>query len=317
MSEQSQGGGWWQASDGKWYPPQTAAGVDPTMPIPTAPATGPLPSAPAPAGQPPAKGGLGRGPLLGIIAAVVVLLAAVLFFATKDGGKKDKAATKSERSSDRDSDSDSSTGRTTTTKKPKGTTTTTAVGDPLDLTVGDGFVPFRSDEDGFAIAVPARMKIFDLTRANLEQIKEALGKDNPQLAAVFDQAGALIAQGGKLFAVDPTAAGQGKPADTINIIRSPGAIDPTANGFSDSIVKQLESVGATNVDVAPLDVPAGKAVSVAFTLAINLPDGSSASINGHEAVVQAAGALWVITYAAGPDADAGEFSDIVNSFVAV
>ncbi|HBX10284.1 MAG TPA: hypothetical protein DEG13_10955, partial [Candidatus Microthrix parvicella] len=25
MSDQAQGPGWWQASDGKWYPPQTAA----------------------------------------------------------------------------------------------------------------------------------------------------------------------------------------------------------------------------------------------------------------------------------------------------
>jgi hypothetical protein len=161
------------------------------------------------------------------------------------------------------------------------------------------------------------MRVFDLSQANLEQIKEALGKDNPELAAVFDQAGSLIAQGGKLFAVDPTAAGQGKPSDTMNIIRTPGAIDPTAPEFSDAVVKQLEGVGATNVEVTSLDVPAGKAVSVAFTLAINLPDGSTAEVNGHEGVVQAAGALWVITYAAGPDADPGEFSDIVNSFVAV
>jgi hypothetical protein len=325
MSEQSQGGGWWQASDGKWYPPQSAPGADPTVPVPTTPATGPLPASgplpagPPPSGPPPSKGGLGRGPLLGIIAAVVVLLAAVLFFATKDDGgdKKDKAATtKSDQSSDSDTDSSSSSQRTTTTKKPNATTTTLGT-DPLDITVGDGFVPFRSEEDGFAVAVPQRMKIFDLSSANLDQIKEALGKDNPQLAAVFDQAGSLIAQGGKLFAVDPTAAGQGKPADTMNILRTPGSIDPTTKSFSDSIVQQLEGVGATDVQVSPLDVPAGKAVAVDFTLAINLPDGTTASINGHEGVVQAAGALWVITYAAGPDADPGEFSDVVNSFVAV
>lgn len=31
MSDQSQGPGWWQASDGKWYPPETPSGV-PTPP---------------------------------------------------------------------------------------------------------------------------------------------------------------------------------------------------------------------------------------------------------------------------------------------
>ena len=51
MSDTSQGPGWWLASDGKWYPPQTAA----PSPIPPPPQTGsPLPtpspsSAPAPA----------------------------------------------------------------------------------------------------------------------------------------------------------------------------------------------------------------------------------------------------------------------------
>jgi hypothetical protein len=315
MSEQSQGEGWWQASDGKWYPPQAAATPEPTMPIPTASPTGPLPAGPPPTGQPPSKGGIGRGPLLGIIAAVIVLLAGVLFFATRgDDDKKDKASTTD---SEQSSDTDSSSSRTTTTKKPRSTTSTTLDSDPLDIDVEDGFVPFKSEEDGFAIAVPERMRVFDLSSETLDQIKQSLGADNPQLAAVFDQASNLIAQGGKLFAVDPTAAGQGKPADTINIIRTPGAIDPTSSAFADTIVQQLEGVGATGVEVEPLDVPAGKAVSVAFTLAINLPDGSTASISGHEGVVQAAGALWVITYAAGPDADTSEFGEIVNSFVAV
>ena len=44
MSDTSQGPGWWQASDGKWYPPEQAPGY-------TAPAPG------GPAGGPPAGGG--------------------------------------------------------------------------------------------------------------------------------------------------------------------------------------------------------------------------------------------------------------------
>lgn len=32
MSDYSQGPGWWQASDGKWYPPQPAAGGPPPPP---------------------------------------------------------------------------------------------------------------------------------------------------------------------------------------------------------------------------------------------------------------------------------------------
>jgi len=35
MSDFSQGDGWWQASDGKWYPPEQASGYQPPGPYPT------------------------------------------------------------------------------------------------------------------------------------------------------------------------------------------------------------------------------------------------------------------------------------------
>jgi uncharacterized RDD family membrane protein YckC len=50
MSDTSQGPGWWQASDGKWYPPESvpSSGAGPTEPLgvslPGAAATGPLAS---------------------------------------------------------------------------------------------------------------------------------------------------------------------------------------------------------------------------------------------------------------------------------
>lgn len=40
MSDYSQGPGWWQASDGKWYPPQQAAPAAPTAPWGAAPPAG-------------------------------------------------------------------------------------------------------------------------------------------------------------------------------------------------------------------------------------------------------------------------------------
>lgn len=44
MSDSSQGPGWWLASDGKWYPPQSAA--TPVPPPPPPPLTGSVPSHP-------------------------------------------------------------------------------------------------------------------------------------------------------------------------------------------------------------------------------------------------------------------------------
>ena len=80
MSEQSGGPGWWQASDGKWYPPQPAA---PTAAPPPPPAYGPPP---APQWTPPPAKKSNRGclialaivgglVLLGIVATVVVIAA--------------------------------------------------------------------------------------------------------------------------------------------------------------------------------------------------------------------------------------------------
>ena len=60
MSDFSQGPGWWQASDGKWYPPEQAPGAQPTAPPPGAPGAY---GAPAPGyGAPPAYGAPGAAP---------------------------------------------------------------------------------------------------------------------------------------------------------------------------------------------------------------------------------------------------------------
>ena len=90
MSDASQGPGWWQASDGKWYPPQPAAPV--SAPAPPGPQWGAPPAGPPPAPQwgappagPPKRSG-NRGCLialaivggllvLGIVATVVVVVA--------------------------------------------------------------------------------------------------------------------------------------------------------------------------------------------------------------------------------------------------
>ena len=61
MSDVSQGPGWWQASDGKWYPPEQAPGAQPTSAPPTTPpTTPPTPGGPSPGGPPP--GGYAQQP---------------------------------------------------------------------------------------------------------------------------------------------------------------------------------------------------------------------------------------------------------------
>lgn len=85
MSDQSQGAGWWQASDGKWYPPSQApqAGQPPPPApgsgyAPPVPPTGPPPPGMAyPAGAyavPPQKSGMGGCAKAAIVVGVLALL---------------------------------------------------------------------------------------------------------------------------------------------------------------------------------------------------------------------------------------------------
>ena len=112
MSEQSQGPGWWKASDGKWYPPEQAPAAPPpsTEPIAAAPPAGtpvgapfgppgssppgaPPPGAPPggpPTDAPPAPGPSSPGNNTPKIIAVIVTLALVAggiaFAVTRGGG---------------------------------------------------------------------------------------------------------------------------------------------------------------------------------------------------------------------------------------
>lgn len=72
MSDVSQGPGWWQASDGRWYPPQPAAPVAP----PPGPPPGPLPGPQW--GGPPRPKGSNRGCLIALAVVGVLGLLAVI-----------------------------------------------------------------------------------------------------------------------------------------------------------------------------------------------------------------------------------------------
>lgn len=59
MSDVSQGPGWWQASDGKWYPPEQTPGAQPSSPAEATPSSAAVPAPGAPGGfaAPGAAGG--------------------------------------------------------------------------------------------------------------------------------------------------------------------------------------------------------------------------------------------------------------------
>ncbi|MCX7619639.1 MAG: hypothetical protein N2037_02200 [Acidimicrobiales bacterium] len=129
MSDTPQGHGWWQASDGKWYPPEqhpdytgnqaapASPGVDQTPTQPMAPiggAGGPgmPPGAGGPGMPPPASGGGKVGLIIGIVVLVLVLAGLGVFLVLRSGDTKKVAG-----------EPTTSTTAGTTTTSSEGTTT--------------------------------------------------------------------------------------------------------------------------------------------------------------------------------------------------
>ncbi|MEY2436265.1 MAG: hypothetical protein QOF97_1101 [Acidimicrobiaceae bacterium] len=163
MSDATQGPGWWQASDGKWYPPeQHPEFTSPTQPVesvppgppvaPVAPtqAMAPVPAPPGPPGPPvpppgapiaaggPPPGAGSRGKVIAIaaVAAAILIVAALLLFNRDSGNGTKLAATDSASTNQSDittttKKSTTTTSRATTTTRP--TTTTTPPVDPAKL----------------------------------------------------------------------------------------------------------------------------------------------------------------------------------------
>ena len=312
MSEQSQGPGWWQASDGKWYPPEQAPAqppeAPPTQPFPNA---GPIPTptptpTPGPAPTPPSRSGLGTGPIIAIVVAAVAIIAAIVFFATKDdGNKKNASATKSSSSV-----SSSSSSRSSSSKSSSSTRSSSASGAP-QIVAPDGFSAFSDDKDKFAIAVPDRLRVIDLSSADLDQVIQQLADANPKLAELGPQIKSVFQNGGKLFAIDTTSGGNFN--DNVNLIATPGSVDVTSDAVKSQAESQLSAIGATNPTFDVVDTPAGKALTSSYTANVNSADGTPITFSGRQAIVSAGGKLWFLTYSTAAD-DPATFSAMLDSF---
>lgn len=123
MSDQSQGAGWWVASDGKWYPPHLHPDYVPPVP-PPAPVGPPLGAAPpvAPAAAPPPAAKNKRGCLwwIGLAVVAMILIGVIGALAGSGGDDSSDAGTDPFTTAPDDDDDDTGTTveRTTTTEPP-------------------------------------------------------------------------------------------------------------------------------------------------------------------------------------------------------
>ena len=105
MSDTGQGLGWWQASDGKWYPPETHPAAPPpaaplptmpapTVPPPTAPGTYPMPGAAAPAAPRSGMSGCAKALIIGGIVAAVSVVGVIVLLVVVVGRGVDEVSRK-------------------------------------------------------------------------------------------------------------------------------------------------------------------------------------------------------------------------------
>jgi hypothetical protein len=289
MSDVPQGPGWWQASDGKWYPPESA------------PAPYPQAGPPGPTGPPPQK--RSKGSLIAVIAAVAVAaLVAFGFIVAAAGGGDDDDDTAADGTATTEAGADDSA--TTTTGDDGG-----GAEDDLAIDVPEGFEAFVDEEAGVAIALPSGWQQFDLADPGVQQSLDEFSANNPDMAGPLTQAQAMIAAGGVLFAIDPN---QAAFAPNINIIRSPGVAD--LDVLESSVEDQLEGI-ATNISTEIVDLPVGEALLIDYDLPINAADGSTLVVHGVQYQVPARGSTWAITMTTDDIArDGATFDTMIQSF---
>lgn len=323
MSDFSQGEGWWQASDGKWYPPEQATAATPVPPVPPTQPVPPFGSPPpvpmgapaggAPAGPPPggpgapAKKGLGTGPIIGIVVAALVVLGAIVFFATKDDDDDKKNVAASSSSSTRSSSSSSSTRSSSSTSS----SSSSSDGAP-DIDAPAGFQVFSNDDDRFAVAIPSSMEVIDLTAADVETIIQSLSETNPAFADLGPQIRSALAAGGKLFALDQASSGSGF-TDNINLITTPGFGDVTDPSIQSGIESQLTSIGATNVTFDTVEANGRDILTASYEVTVNGADGTPRTVFGRQAYISADGLLWVFTLSTSAP-DTRVFDVLVDTF---
>ncbi len=279
MSDQQQGPGWWLASDGKWYPPEQAPAVPP-------PETWASPPA-----EPPPSGGMSSGgkvalALTGVAGVLVLLVVAIAFLG--------------EESND----------------DPDGGPTETVVDDLTDRGTDDGGSDDGGDDgsseggdlpDGYTlieaggIAIGAPDGWVELDAADMAMDSEEFGEAFPDAPpGMVEQGLNIFEQGAVLVAFDFT--GVTDFSSNLNILDLPG--EAPLGAIEGQATSQLATLGGEVIDSGLVDVAAGEALRIEYTLGVTLPDGSVQPAEGVQFYLPVDGRTYIITISTGTGAAA-------------
>jgi hypothetical protein len=278
VSDHQQGPGWWLASDGKWYPPEGA----PPLPPPQTWAPGPPPG-------PPPKQGMSAGAIVALVLGCVVGVLVLAGVAVAVLGTESESKLAEVEDSIGDSDGDGG--------EPGATLPAADVPEGFELADGDGVV----------MATPAGWELIDAADVAMgsDELAQAF-PDAPQ--EMVEQGMNVFEQGAVLVAFDFSG---GDFASNVNVIEIPGEVPLTA--IEGQAVQQLGTLGGEVVESGIVDVAAGEALRIVYTLAVAAPDGSSVPARGVQFYVPVDGSTYIITVSTGADG-AGLADQMIETF---
>jgi hypothetical protein len=188
--------------------------------------------------------------------------------------------------------------------------TTDTTDEESDAEVPEGFAEVQGE--GVHLAAPEDWQAVDLSEEDFEQVFEDAAEANPELAEALEgQAAQLAAEGAVLFAINPTMASF---ADNVNVVEVPGAVPSVSEleGQADTIV---ESFGGDLVGSEMVELPAGEALRVEYTLDLNAADGTPVTAQGFQYYVLGDDNAYVVTVTLAEDSDPSIADDIAETFV--
>ena len=302
MSDQSQGPGWWLASDGRWYPPETPPATGVAFPPPVGPSWTPeaglavtTPGSGDPSGGPPdATPGTTAAIVIGGLLTLVVVGLLVVGLLTR-GNDSDAA-----------SDITVDAGASSPVDDASMTSTTAATAPPAVAVPAD-FKTVTDDIAGFSIAIPPSWVAVPI-HGDIAGLGDRYAPDDPALAAAIDGGVGALPHQVVFFGADTIAVGSSFVSNfNVGVVPRDSA---TAAEISAQAGQAVGVFGALDVSVEEIAVPAGAAVRVDFRLAG--PGGRSA--RGEQYYVLVGEQIWIITFTALASAPDDPFDQMMASF---
>jgi hypothetical protein len=166
-------------------------------------------------------------------------------------------------------------------------------GDPTDGEVPDGFTLLEGD--GVAMAVPESWVQIDAADASLtpEELAELYPGASPEL---LEQGLAAFEQGAVLVATEVTSADF---ADNVNVLEAPTEVP--LDVLEQQGEQEITSLGGQVESVERVDLPAGEAIRLAYSIEGVAPDGSAFTVRGVQHYVPIDGRTYIITVSSGAD----------------